>query len=70
MTIVSGADNGTMCFWDWKTGYNFQKFQAPVQPGSLDSEAGIFQMKFDHSGEEEMETLFYQSLTSFVVGLD
>jgi len=48
--LVSGADNGTMHFWDWKTGYNFQRFQAPVQPGSLDSEAGIFQMKFDHSG--------------------
>ena len=51
--LVSGADNGTMCFWDWKTGYNFQRFQAPVQPGSLDSEAGIFQMKFDHSGWAE-----------------
>jgi len=48
--LVSGADNGTMYFWDWKTGYNFQRFQAPVQPGSLDSEAGIFQMCFDHSG--------------------
>lgn len=48
--LVSGADNGTMYFWDWKTGYNFQRFQAPVQPGSLDSEAGIFQMRFDHSG--------------------
>jgi len=48
--LVSGADNGTIYFWDWKTGYNFQRFQAPVQPGSLDSEAGIFQMKFDHSG--------------------
>jgi len=48
--LVSGADNGTMHFWDWKTGYNFQRYQAPVQPGSLDSEAGIFQMKFDHSG--------------------
>jgi len=48
--LVSGADNGTLHFWDWKTGYNFQRFQAPVQPGSLDSEAGIFQMTFDHSG--------------------
>jgi len=48
--LVSGADNGTMYFWDWKTGYNFQRFQAPVQPGSLDSEAGIFQMCFDQSG--------------------
>uniref|UniRef100_A0A0K2T7Q9 Pleiotropic regulator 1 n=1 Tax=Lepeophtheirus salmonis TaxID=72036 RepID=A0A0K2T7Q9_LEPSM len=48
--LVSGADNGTMYFWDWKTGYNFQRTQAPVQPGSLDSEAGVFQMKFDQSG--------------------
>ena len=23
--LVSGADNGTMYFWDWKTGYNFQR---------------------------------------------
>lgn len=48
--LVSGADNGTMHFWDWKTGYNFQRLQAPVQPGSLDSEAGIFCMTFDQSG--------------------
>jgi len=48
--LVSGADNGTMHFWDWKTGYNFQRSQAPVQPGSLDSEAGIFAMTFDLSG--------------------
>jgi len=48
--LVSGADNGTMHFWDWKTGYNFQRLQAPVQPGSLDSEAGVFSMTFDNSG--------------------
>ncbi len=48
--LVSGADNGTMHFWDWKTGYNFQRVQAPVQPGSLDSEAGVFAMTFDQSG--------------------
>ena len=45
---TSGADNGTMHFWDWKTGYNFQRIQAQVQPGSLDSEAGVFAMAFDH----------------------
>ena len=39
-----------MHFWDWKTGYNFQRTQAAVQPGSLDSEAGIFSMTFDMSG--------------------
>ena len=38
-----------MHFWDWKTGYNFQRCQASVQPGSLDSEAGIFAMTFDQS---------------------
>ncbi|KAH8314928.1 hypothetical protein KR074_004007, partial [Drosophila pseudoananassae] len=48
--LVSGGDNGTMFFWDWRTGYNFQRFQAPVQPGSMDSEAGIFAMCFDESG--------------------
>lgn len=47
--LVSGGDNGTMHFWDWRTGYNFQRLQAAVQPGSLDSEAGIFAMTFDLS---------------------
>ena len=22
--LVSGADNGSLKFWDWKSGYNFQ----------------------------------------------
>jgi len=48
--LVSGADNGSLHFWDWKTGYNFQRTQAPVQPGSMDSEAGIFALSFDQSG--------------------
>jgi len=45
--LVSGADNGTIHFWDWRTGYNFQRTKAPVQPGSLDSESGVFAMAFD-----------------------
>lgn len=48
--LVSGGDNGTMYFWDWRSGYNFQKFQTQVQPGSIDSEAGIFDLQFDMSG--------------------
>ncbi|XP_002164606.2 pleiotropic regulator 1 [Hydra vulgaris] len=48
--LVSGGDNGSMHFWDWKTGYNFQRAQTLVQPGSLDSESGIFAMTFDQSG--------------------
>lgn len=48
--LFSGADNGTMYFWDWKSGYNFQQLETTVQPGSLDSEAGIFKAVFDRTG--------------------
>lgn len=48
--LVSGGDNGTMFFWDWRTGYNFQRTQAAVQPGSMNSEAGVYAMTFDQSG--------------------
>lgn len=48
--LVSGGDNGSMFFWDWKTGYNFQRTQVTPQPGSIDSENGIFAMSFDMSG--------------------
>ncbi|XP_013141673.1 PREDICTED: pleiotropic regulator 1 [Papilio polytes] len=54
--LVSGGDNGTMFLWDWRTGYNFQRLQAPVQPGSMDSEAGIFSMTFDQSGSRLITT--------------
>lgn len=47
--LVSGADNGTIHMWDWRTGYNFQRIHAAVQPGSLDSESGIFSCMFDQS---------------------
>ncbi|VEL25216.1 unnamed protein product [Protopolystoma xenopodis] len=39
-----------MHFWDWRSGYNFQRLSAKVQPGSIDSEAGIFALAFDRSG--------------------
>jgi pleiotropic regulator 1 len=48
--LVSGGDNGSLYFWDWKSGYNFQKIQTTVQPGSLESEAGIFASAFDMTG--------------------
>ncbi|XP_074095817.1 transport and golgi organization 4 [Cotesia typhae] len=54
--LVSGADNGTMYMWDFRTGYNFQRLQAPVQPGSMDSEAGIFSATFDISGSRLITT--------------
>lgn len=48
--LFSGADNGSMHLWDYKTGYCFQKLDTIVQPGSLDSEAGIYAAAFDRSG--------------------
>jgi pleiotropic regulator 1 len=48
--LVSSADNGTMYFWDWKSGYNFQRMETQAQPGSLESEAGIFASTFDRTG--------------------
>jgi len=48
--LVSAADSGSMYFWDYKTGYTFQRLQTVVQPGSLASEAGIFVTTFDQSG--------------------
>ncbi|TNM85760.1 hypothetical protein fugu_008031 [Takifugu bimaculatus] len=43
--LVSGADNGTIHLWDWRTGYNFQRIHAAVQPGSLDSESGHLRLR-------------------------
>ncbi|KAJ3122323.1 hypothetical protein HK098_002946 [Nowakowskiella sp. JEL0407] len=48
--LFSGGDNGSMYFWDWKSGYNFQRAETKIQPGSLENEAGIFCSTFDMSG--------------------
>merc|ERR1712048_604951 len=48
--LVSGHDDGYLKFWDYKTGYQFQSYKAPPQPGSLESEAGIQAMTFDQTG--------------------
>jgi len=67
------ADNGSVHFWDWNSGYDFQQLEVPsfccrvcfrgrvfhgisanlqtiVQPGSLESEAGIYCVQFDRTG--------------------
>ncbi len=36
--------------YDWKSGNRFQAGISPVQPGSLESESGIFGLAFDKSG--------------------
>jgi pleiotropic regulator 1 len=48
--LASGADNGSLWFWDWTSGNSFQQQDSIVQPGSLDSEAGIYAMSFDVTG--------------------
>ncbi|CAA3015237.1 pleiotropic regulatory locus 1 [Olea europaea subsp. europaea] len=48
--LATGGDNGSMWFWDWRSGHNFQQDQTLVQPGSLDSEAGIYAMTYDLTG--------------------
>ncbi|SCV73419.1 BQ2448_7345 [Microbotryum intermedium] len=44
------ADNGSITFWDYKTGLPFQTMTDLAQPGSLDAEAGIFCSTFDQTG--------------------
>lgn len=48
--LMSGGDDGSMHFWDYKTGYNFQSTTSIVQPGSLDAENAIFAAQFDGTG--------------------
>ena len=48
--MVSGSDDGFLTFWDWQSARPFQRLKSPVQPGSLDCEAGILAAAFDQSG--------------------
>ena len=48
--LVSGGDDGSLRFWDWKTGHCFQSTHSVVQPGSLESEGSILASAFDLSG--------------------
>lgn len=38
--MVSGGDNGSLWFWDYKSGNVFQEQSTIAQPGSLESEQG------------------------------
>ena len=31
----TSGDNGSIWFWDWKSGHNFQQTQTIVQPGTV-----------------------------------
>ena len=45
--FVSGGEDGKIFFWDYDTGEIFQKLKVPIQPGSMECEAQIFDCKFD-----------------------
>jgi pleiotropic regulator 1 len=48
--LFSGGDDGTMGFYDWKTGHKFQEMSTTALPGSLESENGILTSTFDKTG--------------------
>ncbi|KAG8876723.1 pre-mRNA-splicing factor prp46 [Tulasnella sp. 331] len=48
--LFSGGDNGSLTFWDYKTGVPFQNLEDVPQPGSLDAEAGVFCSTYDQTG--------------------
>ena len=48
--LVSSGDNGSMKFWDYSTGHCFQTMKTIAQPGSLDSEVGVYASAFDMTG--------------------
>ncbi|PPD84133.1 hypothetical protein GOBAR_DD18921 [Gossypium barbadense] len=48
--MATGGDNGSLWFWDWRSGHHFQQAHTIVQPGSLDSEAGIYALSYDVTG--------------------
>ena len=50
MTDAGPGDNGSISFWDWKTGHRFQSLDTTAQPGSLDAETGLMSSTYDHTG--------------------
>ncbi|KAH7830370.1 pre-mRNA-splicing factor prp46 [Monocercomonoides exilis] len=54
--LAGGCSDGSVAFWDWRTGYLFQKIRPPVQVGSLESEYGVECVTFDKSGTRLITT--------------
>lgn len=48
--VNGSGDNGSMSFWDWKSGHRYQALDTTAQPGSLDAEAGIMSSTYDRTG--------------------
>lgn len=48
--LFAGGDNGTLSFYDYKSGHKYQSLQTKEIPGSLESERGILCSSFDRTG--------------------
>jgi len=48
--LVSAGDDGSLVFWDYGAAHEFFRTNTVGQPGSLESEAGIFTCCFDQTG--------------------
>jgi pleiotropic regulator 1 len=48
--LFAGGDDGSMGFYDWKSGHKFQQFDTTAVPGSIEAEHGILASTFDQSG--------------------
>ncbi|KAI2463656.1 WD40 repeat-like protein [Annulohypoxylon bovei var. microspora] len=48
--LFSGGQDGSMSFWDWKSGHRFQAADTIAQPGSLNCESAIYSSTFDRTG--------------------
>ncbi|KAL3358037.1 hypothetical protein AABB24_015265 [Solanum stoloniferum] len=49
--MATGGDNGSLWFWDWTSGHNFQQARTKVQPGSsMDTDAAIYALTYDVTG--------------------
>ncbi len=44
------GDNGSISFWDWKSGHRFQSLDTTAQPGSLEAESGLMSSIYDRTG--------------------
>ncbi|NXK66740.1 PLRG1 regulator, partial [Sylvietta virens] len=48
--LASGAADGSLHFWDWRTGYNFHRIVPDAKQDSSDKDSAIFACVFDQSG--------------------
>ena len=48
--LVSGGNDGSLGFWDWRSGHMYDKQQTIAQSGTLEGENAIFDMTFDVTG--------------------